>query len=270
MKNPTLTTKNRAAFALTVWGAIAYTTLLESIRRKDLWVAAILAVVMIGAASVVGHFGVRGLEMFLKDVTLTVVNLLSVILAILFSSRQMPEEISRRTIYPLLARPISRFDVLFGKFLGSLALSTVALIVFALVGWLSLLYFGLSVGLIFWQYLLLRFLSLAVICALTICLSVYLTPPATATIAILLAIGASTFSTAVTMLHGSVGLVTRKILETTYFVLPQLDLFDLSRKVSYGWKPISVMTIVLLMAYGAIHSTVLLVLALVRFRRQEL
>jgi ABC-type transport system involved in multi-copper enzyme maturation permease subunit len=261
---------NPILFRLSVWGAIAYTTLLESIRRKDLWVAAILAIVMIGAASVIGQFGVRGLEMFLKDVTLSVVNLLSVVLAILFSARQMPEEISRRTIYPLLARPVSRFDILFGKFLGALALSTVALLVFAVVGWGALFYFGLSVGEIFWQYLLLRFFSLAIICALTICLSIFLTPPATATIAILLAIGASTFSTAVKMLHGSVGTGAQKMLEAAYFLLPQLDLFDLSRKVSYGWKPISATTILILLAYGAIHSAALLTIAILRFRRQAL
>ncbi|MDX1931584.1 MAG: ABC transporter permease [Capsulimonadales bacterium] len=257
-------------FKLTVWGALAYTAVLESIRRKDLWVAAILAVVMIGAASVIGHFGVRGLEMFLKDVTLTVVNILSVILAVLFAARQMPEEISRRTIYPLLARPVTRFDLIFGKFLGALTLSTISLLTFTVIGWGALLYFGLGVGAIFWQYLLLRFFSLAIICALTIALSLFLTPQATATMALLLAIGSSTFSTAVTMLHGSVGSAVRKGLEVAYFTLPQLDLFDLSKKVSYGWKPISGTTVLLLLIYAVVHSAIFLMVGAIRFRRQAL
>lgn len=87
-------------FKLTVWGALAAAACLESLRRKDLWVSVILAVLMISAAALVGKFGVAGLEMFLKDVTLTVVNLLSLVLAVLFAARQLPEELSRRTVYP--------------------------------------------------------------------------------------------------------------------------------------------------------------------------
>jgi ABC-type transport system involved in multi-copper enzyme maturation permease subunit len=257
-------------FKLTVWGALAYASLLESIRRKDLWVAAILAVLMIVAAATVGRFGVTGLEMFLKDVTLTVVNLLSVILAILFSARQIPEEVSRRTVYPLLARPITRGDLIFGKFLGALALSTVSLLIFALIGWATLTFYGMGIGVIFWQYLLLRFLSLALICALTMALSVFLTPQATVTISLLLAVGSATFSTAVKLLHGTVGAAAQKVLEGMYFALPQLDLFDLSKKVSYGWKPIQTTTVLVLFTYAAIHTAICLYVGIMRFRRQAL
>ena len=257
-------------FKLAVWGALAYASVLESLRRKDLWVAVILAVLMIAAAATVGRFGVAGLEMFLKDVTLTVVNILSVVLAILFAARQLPEEVSRRTVYPLLARPITRFDLIFGKYLGALALSTVALVLFAAIGWGALTWFGLGVGAIFWQYLLLRFFSLMLICALTISLSVFLTPQATVTVALLLAVGSSTFATAVKLLHGSASAVGTKTLEAAYFVLPQLDLFDLSKKVSYGWKPIQTTTVLTLLVYAAVHGAICLGVGAARFRKQAL
>ena len=123
--------------------------LLESIRRKDLYVALILAVVMIGAAAMIGNFGVNGLEIFLKDVTLNVISLLSLLLAILFAARQIPEEVSRRTVYPLLARPIGRGDLIFGKFLGAFALSVLSLLLFALVGVGALWCYHLTVGVVF-------------------------------------------------------------------------------------------------------------------------
>jgi len=257
-------------FKLTVWGALAFAACLESLRRKDLWVAVILAVLMITAASLLGKFGVAGLEMFLKDVTLTVVNLLSVILAVLFAARQLPEEVSRRTIYPLLARPITRFDLILGKYLGALALSTFALLLFALIGWVALACFGLKVGVIFWQYLLLRFFSLALICALTMALSVFMTPQATVTLTLLLALGSSTFGTAVKLLHGTVGQVAQKALEGLYFLLPQLDLFDLSKRVSYGWNPVLTSTMVFLLCYATVHSAVCLTVGTLRFRKQAL
>ncbi|MBC8139421.1 MAG: hypothetical protein H8F28_26385, partial [Fibrella sp.] len=37
-----------------VWGALARASLIEAVRRRDIYVALILAVVMIGATAVIG------------------------------------------------------------------------------------------------------------------------------------------------------------------------------------------------------------------------
>lgn len=255
---------------LEVWRALAEASVLESIRRKDLWVAVILAMLMIGAAKVLGQFGVQGLEVFLKDVTLTVINILSVILAVLFSARQLPEEISRRTVYPLLARPISRADLIFGKFLGALTLSTIALGLFALVGWGALALYGLGTGPIFVQYLILRFFSLVVMCALTISLSVFLTVQATVTVALLLALGSATFSNAILLADPTTMGLGKTILRALYYCVPQLNLFDLSKKVSYGWAPIASWTVGALLGYALLHAGICLSLGNLKFRRQAL
>lgn len=255
---------------LVVWGALAQGAVLESVRRKDLYVGLILASVMMGAAATLGRFGVKGLEMFLKDAALTVINLLSTVLAILFAARQMPEEISRRTVYPLLARPISRFDLILGKFLGAFALSALGLALFAAVGWGALAVYGLNLGVIFWQFLALRLMALAVVCALTIALSVFLTPQATVTMAMLLAIGSATFGSAVMLLDGTLRGVGQTVLRGLYLVLPQINLFDLSQKVSYGWPPVAAWAIWSLLAYALIHIAVLLTAGTLRFRKQAL
>jgi ABC-type transport system involved in multi-copper enzyme maturation permease subunit len=255
---------------LVIWRSLAAASILESIRRKDLYVAVILSILMIATATVIGKFGVQGIEMFLKDVTLTVINTLSVLLAILFSARQIPEEISRRTVYPLLARPISRFDLILGKFLGAFMVSSVALILFAVVGVGALACLGLSLGAIFWQYLALRFFSLALVCAMTVALSLALTPSATVTIAILLAIGSATFSQAILLMYGPASATGQMVLRSSYYVLPHLDLFDLSRKVSYGWKPIDAWVLRDLFLYSLGYSVLFLVLAALRFRKQAL
>lgn len=253
-----------------IWLSLAHASILEATRRKDLYVALILAVLMIGGAATVGTFGVNGLEMFLKDVTLTVINLLSVLLAVLFAARQIPEEISRRTVYPLLARPISRGDLIFGKFLGAFALSVLGLCLFSLVGIGALAYFGLHVGAIFAQYFLLRLFSLALVVAITLSLSLVMTPGATVTISLLLAVGSATFSQAVLLLDGTAGATARALLRGSYYVLPHLDLFDLSKKVSYGWNPIPASVVATLFVYAAVYSALFLALGALRFRKQAL
>lgn len=255
---------------LTIWGALAAMAVLESIRRKDLWVSVILAGLMMLAAGMMGKFGVKGLETFLKSTALTVVNLLSVTLAVIFTARQIPEELSRRTVYPLLARPISRFDLLFGKFLGAYALSLLGLALFSGIAWAALTYFGLGMGAIFWQYLLLRAAVLGVVCAVTLGLSVFLTPQATVTVSLLLAMISQTFASAVMLLDGEAERAGRFFLHALYFALPQFDLFDLSARASYGWAPIPAATVLQVTVYGLLHAAVWMTLAALKFRRQAL
>jgi ABC-type transport system involved in multi-copper enzyme maturation permease subunit len=253
-----------------IWGALAQAAILEAIRRKDLYVAVILSILMIGAAATIGTFGVKGLEIFLKDVALTVVNLLSILITILFAARQIPEEVSRRTVYPLLARPIGRGDLLIGKFLGAFILSALALLLFALIAQGALWCYGISVGAIFGQYLLARLFSLALICAMTLMLSLFMTPSACVTISVLLAVGAQTFSQAVLLIYGPASATGKEILRATYFILPHLDLFDLSKKVSYGWKPVDSWVMGALLLYATVFSALFLGIAMLRFRRQAL
>lgn len=253
-----------------IWGALAHATLLESVRRKDIYVALILSVLMILAAATIGTFGVSGLELFLKDVALTVVNLLSLVLCILFAARQIPEEVSRRTVYPLLARPIGRGDLLFGKFLGAFIISSITLLLFAAIASGALYAYGLSLGAIFWQYLLLRVFALGLITALTMALSLVMTPSATVTIALLLTAGSATFSQALLLLYGDTSDGGKRMMEASLYVFPHLDLFDLKTKVSYGWKPIGAGWIVLLGVYSALYSALFLALGGWRFRRQAL
>ncbi|MBC7806548.1 MAG: ABC transporter permease subunit [Akkermansiaceae bacterium] len=253
-----------------VWGALARASLIEAVRRRDIYVALILAVVMIGATAVIGTFGVKGLEIFIKDVTMTVINTVTVVLAVLFSARQLHEEIERRTVYPLLARPITRLDLILGKYFGAVSQAWLSLALFALIGWVGLWLFGIVLGPIFLQYVALRAVALAVVCAITMLLSLLMTPGATVTISLLIAIGAATFSEAVVMLHGGAGRIADGALQASYYVLPHLDLFDLSKKVSYGWQPVAAGTLWGLCGYALIYIVTFLGISTAVFNRKAL
>ncbi len=255
---------------LVIWKALAYASILESVRRKDIYVAVILCVLLFGAATTIGSFGVKGLEIFFKDVALTIIGILSTVIAILFSARQIAEEVSRRTVYPLLARPISRGDLLFGKFIGAYVLSVVAMLFFAGTCALCLMVYGVSLGMVFLQYLLLRTLALGVICALTLMLSLFMTPQATTTIALLVAVGSSTFAGAIKLLYPSTNGTQQQLLAAVYYIVPQLSLFDMAKKVSYGWSAVPAWTVGFLFVYAAIYCALFLFIGTLRFNRQAL
>lgn len=255
---------------LVIYGALARASILESVRRKDIYVALILCVLLFGVAATVGSFGVKGIELFLKDAAVTVISLLSTLIAILFSARQIAEEVSRRTVYPLLARPISRGDLVIGKFLGAYALSVIALLLFAAVCAGCLAPYGIHLGVIFLQYILLRVFELGIICALTLMLSLFLTSNATTTLAILLSVGSTTFAGAINLLYPTANSTKQLLLRAAYYGIPQLNLFDLGKKVSNGWTPIAGWAIRDLFLYAALYVALFLFIGTLRFRRQSL
>lgn len=246
---------------------LMWATLVETIRRKDLYVVWFLAVFGMGAGSVLAASGVRGIETFMRDITLTVVNFLSTVICIWLAARQIPEELSRRTLFPLLARPVRRMDVLIGKFAAVWLLSTGALVVLALIAWLNLALFKATIGPIYWQYVFLRALSFGPIAAMTMALSLVLTPAAAVTLSGLLTLFGTIFARSLADAVNAATPATQPILKGLYFLLPHLDLFDLSQRAAYNYPPIHAWVLGALSLYALAYVAVFLGLGELRFRR---
>jgi len=249
---------------------IARASILETVRRKDVYVVLILAGLMMAAGGVFQVLGVKDLDTILRDVSLAVVSLMSTLLCVVLAVRQFPEEIQRRTLYPLLARPISRWHLVIGKYLGAVAMSVSALALLMLIAWANLAMLNIPVGAIIWQYLLLRVMAILVVSALALLLSLLLTPAAALTVTLLVVVGASTFSNTLLLLPPTVPPALLFLLRAAYFALPHIDLFDLRDKVTYSWPPIPGWTVGFLVAYGLFYTSLFLGLAVYRFRRQML
>ena len=250
---------------LHIW-IVMWATLVESVRRKDLYVVWLLAVCGIGAGAVMSTIGVRGLETFLRDVTLTVINLLSTAVCIWLAARQMPEELSRRTLFPLLARPVRRGDVLLGKFLAVWLLSCGALLVLGGIAWAGLSLFRAGIGPIYLHYLALRALSFGPITALTMALSLVTSSAATVVLSGLLTLFGTMFARSLAEAVRA-GHPLEPLLKAVYFTFPHLDLFDLSQRAAYNYPPLQPWVLGALALYAAGYVAVFLSLGSMRFRR---
>ena len=101
----------------TVW-ALAKLVVLEMIRRKDFYVLFVLTVLLTGVAGSVNLFNDRNIVRYLKEICLLLIWASGLFIAITCTARQIPAEREHRTIFPLLAKPVSRGQFLLGKFLG--------------------------------------------------------------------------------------------------------------------------------------------------------
>jgi ABC-type transport system involved in multi-copper enzyme maturation permease subunit len=252
-----------------VWKALARGVLLESLRRKDLWVVAILGFLIICAAGALGFFGINGLEAFAKDLGVTVLGLFSTIMAVLTSCRLLPDEIKQRTLYPLLSRPISRFDLLIGKWLGAVVVTWIAFIVLSLLTAGALASFHVHFEVIMLQYLLAKMMGLAVVCAVSLALGTWMTPQAAATISFILAFGSTMIIRALLMAYDASNPVMGWVFKGLNAVLPQYSLFDLGgRAANTGWAPVPLWVMGFLFAYMLVYCAGMLGLSLSKFRRQ--
>jgi ABC-type transport system involved in multi-copper enzyme maturation permease subunit len=256
---------------LRCWNAIARGVLLEALRRKDLWVIAILGMIMILAASALGFFGVSGLEVFVRDLAATVLGLFSTIVAVMTSSRLLPDEIRNRTLYPLLARPISRFDLLFGKYLGAVLATWIGFLCLTFLTACALLIFHVQFEMVMIQYVIAKMMGLAVLCAVTLVLSTYMTPQAAATMSFVLAFGSFTIIRALEMASSTASPAMKEAFSILNLIVPQYQSFDMGERAAYlNWGPAPMWVMGFLFAYMTTYSGCMLVLSWGKFRKQAI
>lgn len=255
---------------IVIW-ALARGVLLESVRRKDLWVVAILGFLIMISAGALGYFGADGLKVFVKDLAVTVLGMFSAIVAVLTAGRMLPDEIRQRTLYPLLSRPISRFDLLLGKLTGAVLVTWVAFFMLAALTALALASFRVEFEPIMLQYVGAKMMGLAVLCAVALALSCFMTPAAAATLSFVLAFGSGMIVRALTMAYETSAPGMQWAFKLLNATLPQFGLFDLgSRVANIGWSPVPLWVMLALGVYMVVYVGAMLTLSWARFRRQAL
>jgi ABC-type transport system involved in multi-copper enzyme maturation permease subunit len=253
---------------------LAKGVLLEAIRRREIYAIVLVTVLIIAAVMTVDFFGIRGLEKFYREVALKVMGIATALTAVVLAARQLPREFQNRTIYPLMARPITRSTFLAGKFLGVLAAASFCLGLFMVVYLAGALYLGQSVPwAIFIQYIYLQILLLAILSTLSFWLSLLLNLDAAITIGVLFYLTASTLNSILVEIYGLAGAGARMVIVALNYLIPNLNVFDLSDKTVHAgeaWGPVGLGPMVGVTLYGLCWVGLYFGLTLLWFRRREL
>ena len=253
-----------------VW-LIAKTILIEAVRRKDLYVVALISIVIISIVGVFRFFGVAGLHKFFREVSLAVMNWATTLIVILLAARQLPREFESRTIYPLLAKPVTRLHFLVGKFTGTLLAAVIAYAIFMVFFSIGQIQIGVPlVWPTFLQMIYLHFLALAVLCALTLMLSTIMTHSATLTVAVLFFILSEQITAFIRIYYETAGAWMRRLLWVLNYAVPQLALTDLTEKVVHDWPPVPAWVLEFWTVDAAIFVAVFFGISFLRFRRREI
>ncbi|MFT5125894.1 MAG: ABC-type transport system involved in multi-copper enzyme maturation permease subunit [Candidatus Omnitrophota bacterium] len=255
-----------------IW-LIAKSVLIEAVRRREIYIVIFIALTLIGLIMTIDFFHLEGLSKFYREMALKIMSAATALSVIVLSARQLPREFEKRTIYPLLARPISRVSFLVGKMLGVLLAALFCFALFMIIFIAGNLYLGAGIPwIMFLQYVYLQMIMLLVLTTLCFWLSMVFNLDAAITVGVLLFIlGATMMSMSITLFP----LITdfgRVVLKGFTYLVPQVSLFDLSEKTVHAerWDPLGAKTLLKLTLYGGIFSSLYFSFALLCFRRRPL
>src|SRR5436190_1764845 len=110
--------------------ALAGIVIKELYRRKDFYVLFVLTALITLILGAVKFFNDEHIVRYLKEICLLLIWISALVIAIVTTARQIPAERENRTIFPLLAKPVSRAEVVLGKFFGCWFACGIALLVF--------------------------------------------------------------------------------------------------------------------------------------------
>lgn len=113
--------------------AIAAVTWTELVRLKVFYFLVIFGLLVIGNSFFLARFSFEEEFQMLKDISLGAMGIFSSLIAILAGATLLPKDIEDRTIYTILAKPVSRTEYILGKLAGVLLLLTLAVVLMGAV-----------------------------------------------------------------------------------------------------------------------------------------
>ena len=158
---------------------VAVNTFREAVRDRVLYNLVFFALLMIGAAILVGQISIGIERLVIINLGLSAISIFGLVMAIFIGVGLVSKEIEKRTLYSLLARPVRRWEFLVGKYAG-LVLTLAVNTAFMTLGLgLALYYVGrpfVAADALILVAVYFILLELALVTALTLFFSCFSTP----------------------------------------------------------------------------------------------
>jgi ABC-type transport system involved in multi-copper enzyme maturation permease subunit len=253
-------------------GAVALNTFREAVRDRVLYNLVFFALLMMGAAIIVGEISIGIERIVIVSLGLSAISFVGLLMAVFIGVGLVSKEMDKRTIYAVLAKPVRRWEFLVGKFGGlifTLAVNTAAM---SAGLFLALLYVAHALQrsdavLLLAVYFIL--LKLAIVVALALLFSC----STTSLLSILYCTGfyiAGSFVQQMRTLRTDlIGHATAAFMRWLSYLLPNFENFNVTGAVAHG-VPVPPALILQNTLYAAIYCAIVLAAAAVIFSRKNL
>ncbi|MEM9264422.1 MAG: ABC transporter permease subunit [Cyanobacteria bacterium P01_F01_bin.13] len=253
---------------------VARNVFLEVIRDRILYLAGLFAVVMVLAALLLPEVAAGTDNKILLDLGMAAINVFTLVVAVFVGTGLVNKEIEKKTVLVLIAKPVSRFEIILGKHFGLAAVIGVLLLVQTgiFIAILTVRGYTFPVGSML-VAIAFMYLEMLLIIAITMMFGVF----TSSLLATLLSFGTylvghlSTFLLGLTQLTDAVGL--KRVVEVMYIILPDLSRLNLKNSAVYGFDALltdyPALTLTTNALYGLLYTALLLIITGSIFSRRQ-
>ena len=250
---------------------IASNTFREAVRDRVLYNLIAFAVLISGAAILVGQISIGIERLVVVNLGLTAVSLFGVVIAIFIGIGLVSKEIDKRTLYTVLSRPVQRWEFIVGKFFGLAGTLVVNTFFMAIGVFAALLYvsrhFQAADGwiLVALYFIVLEFL---IITALALLFSSFSSPLLSAVFAFSLFVIGS-FAEDLRGFAAMAPGVTRWLATATAYLVPNFSSLNIITSVAHE-QPVAAQLIVANTLYALLYAGMAVCGAVLIFERRNL
>ena len=264
-----------------VTAAIAINVFRESVRDKVLYNLVLFATLLIASSYLIGQLTAGQDIKIIKDLGLSATSIFGLFIAVFIGIGLVSKEVERRSIYSLLAKPITRAQLVFGKYCGLTLTLAVNIAVMALALYAVLAYVAWGVppeARNVWdapaldpalmKAVLLIFVELMLVTAFALFFSTFSSPMLSAALAFGIYV-VGHFSSDLRDFQQVVDTpAAARLARGLYWVLPNLAQFDIKSDVVHGvFVPIGYLAMT--GAYAAFYIAMLLAISALVFSRRD-
>jgi len=251
---------------------VAANTFREAVRDRVLYNLVFFALMMIGAAILVGQISIGIERDVIISLGLSAISVIGIFIAIFLGVALVSKEMDKRTLYALLAKPVKRWEFLLGKFVGlvmTLTVNTAAMTAGLYIALWSVnrAWQASDIYILTAVYLIL--LKLALIVALALLFSCFTTP----FLAILFTVGvyvAGLFAGELRTVHGvELDTGALQLMRGISYLLPNFENFNVMSAVVRG-RGVAGALVWQATLYALLYTAIVLTGAAVVFSRRNL
>jgi Cu-processing system permease protein len=253
-------------------GVVALNTFREAVRDRVLYNLVIFALLMIGAAILVGQISIGIDRLVIINLGLSAISIFGLVMAVFMGVGLVYKEMEKRTLYAILSKPVRRWQFLAGKYAGlllTLAVNTsfMTLGLAAALSYVGRPFVRGDVSILIAVYFIL--LELALVTAITLLFSCFTTPM----LSTLYTLGIYVAGVFANDLRDVADLTkseaVKVLMRMVYYLVPNFHNFNVIDLASQG-NPIPVSLIGQNTLYAALYVSIVLLAATAVFARRNL
>lgn len=261
-------TENQADMTRTL--TIANIVWLKMLRRKDVYVLLIMLGALLAMVSVMNIFELGGMVRYVKDAGLMMAWLFSWILAVNISSREIPEEENRGTIFPLLAKPVNRLEFIAGKTIGCWSIVVTACTMFYILIMLIAALKGGAFNLqALFQAYILHAAAIGIVCAIGVAFSTKTNNDAAAALTYVITSASYLLAPKIPAFLVKAKGIQAVVLTIIYHMFPHFEVFDMRKRLVHDYGPASWKVVTGAFTYGILITIVFIIIAWFSYRNKK-